>query len=304
MQHLTGLIAAPYTPLTADGRLNLDVIPRYASLLVEHGLTGAFVGGTTGESLSLTIDEREALAAAWIDTAPSDFTILVHVGGPSLPDAQRLAATAQEKGATAISAMGPSFFRPRRVEQLVDFCREVASAADRTPFYYYHIPSMTGVTLPLVEFFRQGGERIPTLAGAKFTHEDLMDFIRAIQLEQGRYNLLFGRDEFLLAGVALGAQGAVGTTYNFAPELYRTVIDRFLAGDFDAARSAQWKAAEMIAVYREHGGIPAGKEMMKMLGVDVGPPRKPLETLTADRARALRSDLERIGFFEYSLPAE
>ncbi len=304
MQHLTGLIAAPYTPLTPTGELNLDVIPRYASLLVEHGLTGAFVGGTTGESLSLTIDEREALAAAWIDAVPSDFAILVHVGGPSLPDAQRLAASAQAKNATAISAMGPSFFRPRRVEQLVDFCREVAAPADRTPFYYYHIPSMTGVTLPLVEFFRQGGERIATLAGAKFTHEDLMDFIRAIQLDDGRYNLLFGRDEFLLAGVALGAQGAVGTTYNFAPGLYRKVIETFLAGDFDAARSAQLQAAEMIAVYREHGGIPAGKEMMKMLGIDVGPPRRPLETLTADSVRTLRSDLERIGFFEYSLPTD
>jgi N-acetylneuraminate lyase len=301
MQHLTGLIAAPYTPLTPDGELNLDVVPAYAAVLAEQGLRGAFVGGTTGESLSLSIEEREALAAAWLEAAGEDFAVLVHVGSPSLPDARRLAAGAQDRGASAISAMGPNFFRPRRIGQLVDFCQEVASAADRTPFYYYHIPSMTGVDLSLVEFFRQGGERIPTLTGAKFTHEDLMDFIRAVQLDEGRYNLLFGRDEYLLAGVALGAEGAVGTTYNFAPGLYRQVVESFESGDLASARSAQAQATEMIAVYRDHGGLPAGKEIMKMLGIDVGPPRRPLQPLAGRQVESLRADLQRIGFFGYSL---
>jgi N-acetylneuraminate lyase len=304
MRHLTGLIAAPYTPMTPAGELNIELVPRYASLLADHGLRGAFVGGTTGESLSLTVEERRALADAWLDAAPDGFAVLVHVASPSLPDARRLAAHAQAAGATAISAMGPNFFRPRRVEPLVEFCREIASAADATPFYYYHIPSMTGVSLPLVEFFARGGERIPTLAGAKFTHEDLMDFIRAVQLDDGRYNLLFGRDEFLLAGVALGAEGAVGTTYNFAPGLYRQVVESFEAGRLDAARSAQAQAAEMIAVYHRYGGLRAGKEMMKMLGLDVGPPRCPLEPMGREEVESLRADLQRIGFFGYSLGTE
>ncbi|MFP4053992.1 MAG: dihydrodipicolinate synthase family protein [Phycisphaerae bacterium] len=301
MERLTGLIAAPFTPLAASGEPDLSVIPDYAGVLKANGLRGAFVGGTTGESLSLTVPEREALAEAWAAQADENFAVLVHVGGPSLPDCRRLADHARRLGITGFAAMGPNFFTPRRVEHLVDYCREIADAGGQTPFYYYHIPSRTGVYLPLVEFLRAGAECIPTLAGAKFTHEDLMDFIRCTQVGNGRFDLLFGRDEFLLAGLALGSTGAVGTTYNLAPALYQRVFEAFATGDFLSARAAQAQAAEMMAVYQKHGGLRAGKEIMKMLGVAVGPPRKPVDAMSAEEVETLRADLQRIGFFEYAL---
>ncbi len=303
MDELTGLIAAPFTPLSAEGELNVQAVGPLARMLADGPLTGAFIGGTTGESLSLSVPERKALAEAWVAARPAGFSLLVHVGTPSLPDACELADHARRIGADAVSAMGPSFFAPPDVDALVDWCGEVASAAAGVPFYYYHIPSMTGVHVQLSSFLARAVGRVPTLAGAKFTCEDLMDFVRCAEAGGGRWNLLFGRDEFLLAGLALGARGAVGTTYTFAAPLYRRIIDAFEAGDLAGARSAQKTASEMMAVYLAHGGLPAGKAIMGMIGVDVGPPRLPLGPMAPTAVDALRSELDELGFFDWCLHA-
>ena len=97
--------------------------------------------------------------------------------------------------------MAPSFFRPSTVEQLVDFCAQIAEAAPGLPFYYYHFPAMTGVDFPMIDFLKGASRRIPNLKGIKFTHENLMDYNRCLHFEKDRFQILFGRDEMLLAAV-------------------------------------------------------------------------------------------------------
>src|SRR3954469_8189210 len=120
--------------------------------------------------------------------------------------------------------MAPFFFRPGTVQELVDFMAQVAAAAPALPFYYYHIPSMTGVHIPAAEFLRAAADRIPNLAGVKFTFENLMDYAECVRFSGGRFDVLFGRDEMLLAGLSLGAHGAIGSTYNFAAPVYHRII--------------------------------------------------------------------------------
>jgi N-acetylneuraminate lyase len=286
----------------SDGELNLDAIERYADMLVASGVKGAFVCGSTGEFASLTVDERMRVAGRWIEASGDALKVIVHVGSTCLADARALASHAQETGADAVAAVPPYYIRPAGVDDLVEFCSGIASAAPGLPFYYYHIPSMAGVDIEVADFLAKGSGRIPNLAGAKFTHEDLMDFGRCVRLADGAFNMLFGRDEILLSALAHGARGAVGTTYNYAAPLYLRLMEAFDAGDMDGARSEQARAVEMIEILTKAGGpLSCGKAVMKMLGVDCGPPRPPLRSPSGEEAAALRAELERIGFFEYCM---
>jgi len=293
---LNGLIAAPFTALKPDGGLNLDLIQEQAKALAANGVQGAFVCGTTGEGFSLSTAERMLVAERWAKVAPKELKVIVHVAQNSISESQELAAHAAKIGAHAIASVGPTFFRPPSIEQLVDFCAPVAQAAPALPFYYYHMPSMTGVNFPMIDFLRVGGKRIPSLAGIKFTDENLMSYTQCLNFEDGRFNILFGRDEILLAALALGANGAVGSTYNYMAPIYHNVISAFRAGDLESAQRWQTLSIQIIAVMARYGGLPAGKAMMKMVGLDCGPVRPPLRNLTPEEFEAFRKDLERVGF--------
>lgn len=293
---LTGLIAAPFTAMSPDGSLNLGLIEAQARQLAAQGVKGAFICGTTGEGFSLTTEERMQVAERWLAVAPKSLSVIVHVAHNSLDESQKLAAHAEQLGAYAIASIGPTFFKPAGVDQLVDFCAPVAAAAPSLPFYYYHIPVMTGVYLPMLDFLRVASKRIPNLAGIKFTDENLMSYTQCLNFEDGRYNILFGRDEILLAALALGATGAVGSTYNYMAPIYHKVMEAFKAGDLETARQWQTTSIQIIAVMVRHGGLPAGKAMMKIQGLDCGPVRSPLKNLNAEQFAALQHELAAVGF--------
>src|SRR5688572_17567701 len=144
---LHGLVTATHTPFHADGSLNLSIVDVQAAHLLKNNIGFAFIGGTTGESHSLSLDERLALAQRWADvTRGTGLRVIVHVGSNCLADARALAAQAQRLGAVAISALAPSYFKPRFLDVLIACCAEIASAAPETPFYYYDIPALTGVS--------------------------------------------------------------------------------------------------------------------------------------------------------------
>lgn len=295
---LSGLVAAPFTPFRSDGQVDRDVVGRQAKLLVHNDVRGAFICGTTGEGYSLSLAERRAVAEAWRAASPPELKLVVHVGHLCLADSCELARHAQSIGADAVATIAPSFFKPTDASDLVAWCERVAAAAPHLPFYYYHMPAMTGVHLTATEFLRAVGDRIPNLVGVKFTHENLMDYGEAARVANGRYAMLFGRDEILLAGLALGAAGAVGSTYNTAAPLFLQLMRAFDAGDMKSARSAQAQARAIVAAIHRHGGLPAGKLLMKFVGVDCGPVRLPLRQPTAEQEVSLRRELEAVGFFD------
>lgn len=281
-----GLVAAPFTPLTGDGDLHLDAIGPYAALLVDAGVAGAFVCGTTGEGISLTVAERQQVAERWLLRSPPGFRVFVHVGAAALADSRALAAHAAGCGAHGIACLAPFFFRPVGVAGLVEWCAAVAAAAPGVPFYYYHIPSMTGVQVSVAEFLERAGPRIPTLAGVKFTHDDLDDMVHCLRVDGGRYDILFGRDERSVEAHRLGVRGAVGSTFNFAPELFRAMIAAEERGDHGTADRLQADAVRLIV---DLAGccpqpLPAFKRAMAARGIDCGPVRPPLARPTAEQA--------------------
>ncbi len=301
---IDGLVAATHTPFHADGSLNLAVVEKQASHLLANGVSRAFIGGTTGESHSLSLVERLALATRWMEvTRGSELKVIVHVGANCLGDVCALASQAQELGAEAISALTPSYFKPKDITALVDCCVEIAAAAPELPFFFYDIPGFTGVSLSMPEFLKQGTDRIPNLAGIKFTNPDGMMFQQCRNYDGGAFSILWGTDECLLAGLALGATGAVGSTYNFGAPIYHRIIRAFAANDFETARMEQLRSIEMIARIASVGYFSAAKAVMTMLGVDVGPARLPHAALTKPQVDSLREDLEAMGYFDWIQPS-
>ncbi|MCC2629193.1 MAG: dihydrodipicolinate synthetase [Thermomicrobiales bacterium] len=293
-----GLVAATFTAFHANGALNLSAIEQQAEELVRQRLRGVFVCGTSGEFASLTVPERIEIARRWRDVAGPDLEIIVHVGHTSLGDAQALAAHAEQIGAAGIAAVGPYYFRPRAVPEVVDFSARIAAAAPNTPFSYYHIPSFTGVALPMAEFLPAAATTIPTFAGLKFTHENLAEYAHCVAYENGRYEIFFGRDEMLLGALAMGASSGVGTTYNYSAPIFQRVYEAFKRGDMDEARHWQGLAIAMIEIAVAHGGMPAFKAMMRWFRVDCGPCRPPLVSLDDDQAARLHAELSEIGFLD------
>ena len=226
--------------------------------------------------------------------------VIVHVGSNCVTDARALAAHAQRLDAAAVAALSPSYFKPRTVAALVDTCAQIAGGAPDLPFYFYDIPALTGVTLSMPDFLAQGQAKIPNLAGIKWTNPDLYAYQLCLRAPGG-FDLPWGNDEYLLAALALGARGAVGSTYCFAAPIYHRLMKAFAAGDLEQAREEQYRSCLLV---RTLAGVPSGfmgaaKALMGMLGVPVGPARLPNGSLSPEQTRALRADLERIGFWEW-----
>ncbi len=303
---LNGLIAAVHTPFDAAAELNLAVVEHQQQVLLKQGVSGVFVCGSTGESHSLSLDERMALAERWAATSKGTaLQLIIHVGSNCLRDAQSLARHAATLNAHAISAQAPSYFRPRSTAELCDWCRQIAAAAPDTPFYFYDIPVMTGVQLSMPELLDLASTRIPNFAGLKFTNSDLMSFQLCQRAHGGRFDIAFGIDEMLLAAAVLGARGAVGSSYNFAAPIYLKILAQLAAGDLAAAREHQFRSVQLIRLLASTGYMAAAREVMGLLGAPVGPPRLPNCRLD-DAARSnLRSGLEQLGFFDWihSAPA-
>ena len=293
------LIAAPHTPFDEDGRLKLSVVPAQARHLVDQQVSGAFVCGSTGEGVSLTVAERQQVAASWCHVGTElGLQVIVHIGGNSQPEAIQLAQHARQCGAAGVACLAPFYFRPNSVSQLVDFLKPLAAACDGLPFYFYDIPALTHVQVPTVEVLRLGQQEIPNLAGIKFTNPDLGQLQECLQFDQNQFEIWFGCDEALLAGYVLGVKGAVGSTYNFAAGLFHQLVAAFDCGDLQRARSYQFDALRLVGVLSRYGYLAAAKWLLAKQGVDCGPPRLPLQPLTAEEKQQLGRELDQLEFLD------
>lgn len=298
-ERLKGMVAATFTPMHEDGSLNLEMIDKYADYIATEEITGVFVCGTTGESLSLTINERKEVLEKWIKSAKGRFKVIAHVGCNSQLEAMELARHAMQSGAYAIGAMAPSFFKPATVTDLVDYFAPIAASAEELPFYYYNMPSMTGVSLPVAQFLVEGKKRMPNLVGVKFTHNNLMEMGECLSLENGAFEVLHGYDEILIAGLAFGAVAGVGSTYNYIPQVYKGIFTAMENNDLNTARRLQNISIDIVKIIIKYGGgIRGGKAIMKLIGIDCGPCRLPIHQFSKDEYDNLQEDLEAKDFYK------
>ncbi len=293
---LSGLIAATFTPFDRDGKVDLKPIPALVERLIAQGITGFYVCGSTGEGPSLSTEEREAVAAAYVAAVAGRIPVVIQVGHNSIEEARKLARHAALTGADAISAVSPSYYRPESTEVLVDTLAHITDGAPDLPFYYYHIPQLSGLSVNMMAFLEKAPARIPSFAGIKFSSRELEVMQQCLAFDGGRYNILFGVDEMLLSGLVAGAQGAVGSTYNFLAPLFQKVMQHLDQGDLEAAQNYQLEAAEIIQVMLRYHGLSGLKGALSISGMPFGFTRLPLTPLSVVEYQALEKELNALGF--------
>ncbi|XP_072854237.2 N-acetylneuraminate lyase isoform X2 [Pogona vitticeps] len=303
---LQGLVAATVTPMTQDREINLAVIGQYVDYLVnEQGVRSVFVNGTTGEGLSLSIQERKQLAEEWVAKGKEKLDhVIVHVGALSLPESKGLAKHAAEIGVDGIAVIAPSFFKQVNKDALLAFLRDVASEAPGIPFYYYHIPPLTGIQINAEELLDGMTEQIPSFQGVKFSDRNLLDFGRcAAKNSSGQFALLYGVDEQLLSALVMGATGAVGSTYNYFGKANNVMMEAFAKGDFCTAQKYQFCIQEFLGFVIAQGfGVPQIKAVMSLVsGIPMGPPRLPLSSASEEFVAKVRAKLEGLKNCSYHL---
>jgi len=306
IQHLSGLIAAPFTPMHGAGELNLELVPAYYRLLKHNRVTGAFICGSTGEGVSLTTREKFAVMEAWAATTAQDpnFKVMALLGGTSLADCKDLAKEAYALGLYGVSFTAPFYFKPASIETLADCCATIAAEVPEMPFYYYHIPVLTGVGFQMIDLLKAVEGKIANFAGIKYTHEDFMDFLSCLHYANGRYDMLWGRDENMLSALVLGAKGAVGSTFNYAAPLYHDLIAAFETGNLEKAQQLQQQSIDMIRLLGKYGGIATGKAYMKLVGLDCGDFRLPVRNMDGATFEVFKEDASALAFdrFKSVLP--
>lgn len=182
------LIAPPHTPFDSKGKLCLNIVEAQADHFVRTGVSGVFVCGTTGEGASLTMGERKDLLARWVEVSkPRRLEVIAQIGTSCQQESIELAIHAAESEVSAISALAPFYFKPKSTSDLIDYLEPITKSVGNLPFYFYDIPSLTGVSVSTLDFLRKSDRVLPTLAGVKFTKNDMAQFLECIQFENGRY---------------------------------------------------------------------------------------------------------------------
>ncbi|MGB9789529.1 MAG: dihydrodipicolinate synthase family protein [Thermotoga caldifontis] len=291
------LIAATFTPFKQNLELNTSIINGLVEKLIKDGVKGFFVAGTTGEGLSLTVEERMKLAEKFMESVDDKAKVIIHVGALSLEDSKKLAKHARDIRAHGISLLLPFYYKNVEIEQYIEFLNQVAKVAEGLPMYLYHIPSLTGISLDLDQFLDRAINGIATFAGVKYSSPNLME----LMLMKQKYDWLkfyFGVDEMMMYALPIRVDGFIGSTYNFAPRLYMQIIEAFREGNIDKATELQRLSLKTVQVLSRFGGLPALKAVMKLIGFDLGPCRPPLKSFDYARLPELERSLKEIGVLD------
>jgi len=281
-----GLVAAPFTPMKDNGDIDVSKVSAYAKHLGTHGVKAVFVNGTTGEGvLSLSIAERKTMLETWVAEGKEHCpVIMAQVSGCGYREAVDLAKHAESLGVSAIGCLPNLFPKPRNVDELVDWCRMIAHAAPNTPFFYYHIPGFSGVSLSMTEFLTKGAAAIPTLAGIKYSSAEFGELasMLTVKNKNGKpFKIFHGNDETFVPALTMGIDSAVGSTYNFMPQVFQKLLQLQEEGKKEELVMMQDEITNMFkTIFRYGFAVGALKPVMKIVsGLDLGPTRYPYKIM-------------------------
>jgi len=294
MSKFRGIIPAMVTAFDEDGEVSPERQRAVIRFMVEQGVHGLFVCGSTGEGILLSPEEREQVAEITVAEVAGQVPVMVHVGAPATRDSVRLARHAERIGAAAVSSVAPFYYKVGQ-EAVFDHYRLIG-AATSLPLYVYHIPMLTGVGMGMDDLERLLS--VPHLVGLKFTDTNFYVLRNLVELSEGRLEVLSGPDEMCLLGQIMGAVGAIGTSYNYMAKPFLQLYEAFHAGDWATAQEYQFRANAIIRILLGHGGLPAAKEILARRGVPCGPPRRPFRPLTDEQRASLHAALDAAGFDE------
>ena len=268
---LKGIMPALMTAFdTATESISKENTAALVKKLKSAGVHGFYVGGSSGEMVLCSVKERMELLETVME-ASGDLTVIAHTGAMSTADAILLSRHAESSGADAISSVTPLYYK-YSFREIKHYYSRLCEAVN-IPVIIYNIPALTGTALD----FGQLSEllSIDGVGGMKFTSSDffLLNCLKQEFPDKVFYN---GCDEMLLSGLSAGADGGIGTTYNFMPEMFLSIYELFNNGRMKEANAVQSMANKIIAEVVSKGTLSASKQMINFSGLDYGVCREPL----------------------------
>ena len=271
------IFAAMLTPFKDGGAVAVQSIPPLLDFIISQGVDGVYAGGSTGECVLQSREERALLLRELAAYGRGKCTLIAHVGAAATDDAVALAQVAGEEGYDAISAVPPYYYK-HTFADIADYYKAIVDACD-LPLIIYNIPALTGVEMPTEECLKlMQDDRI---AGMKYTASDLFQFSQLRRAAPDK-TFYFGTDEMFIGAAAVGADGGIGSTYNLIGDVYVGIRKAVESGDIAAARKLQAKANSLIEILFQAGVLPGLKHALNRLGVPVGPCRRPFSSPSAE----------------------
>ncbi len=271
-----GIIPAFYACYEDDGEISPERVETLTKHLIEKGVKGVYVGGSSGECIYQSVEERKIVLEHVMKAAEGKLTVIAHVACNNTSDSKKLAAHAQALGVDAIAAIPPIYFHLPEYA-IAEYWNDISSAAPDTDFVIYNIPQLAGVALTM-PLFREM-KKNPRVAAVKNSSMPVQD-IQMFKMEGGKGFVVFnGPDEQLVSGLAMGADGGIGGTYGVMPELYLRIKELTDVGKIEEAREIQYAADEIIyGMCSCHGNMYAViKEILRIReNLNIGGVRNPL----------------------------
>ena len=267
----TGACTALVTPFS-NGKLNFSMLNKLLSRQMEAGIRAVVICGTTGESPTLSDEEKLALFARSKEYTGQDCTIIAGTGSNDTRHAVELSRAAEEVGADALLIVSP-YYNKATPEGLFAHYSAIASAV-HIPIVIYNVPSRTGVDIPVSVYTRLA--KIPNIAGVKEASTDITKIAKIRSACPPDFAVWSGNDDQAVPVMSLGGQGVISVLSNVAPVETQAMAQAALAGDFDTAAALQIELLPLIELlFCEVNPIPV-KAAMKLIGYDCGECRLPL----------------------------
>lgn len=280
-----GIYTALLTPFDKNDKINRTELEKLIRHNLKMGVKGFYVCGSTGEAFLLTTDERKEVMRIVKETAP-DATLIAHIGSVDEREATELALYAETLGYNAISSVTPFYYK-FSFNEIKNYYLRLANATS-LPMLVYYIPAFSGVNMGVGEISQfLNNEKF---LGVKFTSNDFFT------LEQCKTNfphkIVFnGYDEMFLSGLSMGADGGIGSTYNFLADKFVKIQKLFSENKLSEAQQLQREVNRIIVILCNIGVMQAEKEVLNQLGLDFGICRKPFGEVTAEQKELIAKEI-------------
>ncbi|NIS83548.1 MAG: 4-hydroxy-tetrahydrodipicolinate synthase [Anaerolineales bacterium] len=288
---LAGTFPPIPTPFTADGDVDFDHLKSNIAHWNEDPLPGYVVGGSNGEFVFLSVDERVAVIREARGAIPADRLLIAGSGMESTRETIELTQAMADVGADAVIVVTPSYYTSKMNPPALENHYRAVAEASPLPVILYSVPVFTGIDLP-VEVVRRLAphERI---VGIKDSGGSAVKIASLVNQTPADFQVLAGSASFVLSAMAVGAVGMVAALANIAGERLAALVEYFDAGDLQQARDIQLSVLEVNAAVTSKFGVAGLKAAMDMMGLFGGPVRAPLLPLNQEEEATLRTILKK-----------
>ena len=282
LEKYKGIIPAFYACYDENGEISVDGTKSLVEFLIEKGVNGLYVGGSSGECIYHSVEDRKKTLEAVMEANKGRITIIAHVACNNTKDSCELARHAESLGVDAIATIPPIYFKLNETA-IAKYWNDISAAAPNTDYVIYNIPQLAGVSLTLSLFDEM--LKNPKVIGVKNSSMPLQDiqmFRRQAKLNNREVIVFNGPDEQFIGGRMIGAEGGIGGTYGVMPELFVKLNEMINAGDVKEAYALQDDINEVIYTMCSTKGnmyATAKAALKKRAGLQLGGVREPLLNL-------------------------